>query len=155
MFSLSQRLHTELADSAVNIQETFLLKLLQFAGIKDKCQLWGEKNTAEQESSGDNLPAFLTSARYYFEKLQVGAFQVVVTGNPASKLPDELQSLKTTLEIPAGFPPLMENANIKFGNLKNSFFLVYVYIIAHYNQRLGIAFDDLDSGQALSPLPSW
>ena len=124
-FSFSQRLRTELADSAVNIQETLLLKLLQFAGIKDKSQLWGEKTTEEQESSSDALPAFLTSARYYFEKLQVGAFQVVVTCTPASKLPDEIESLKTTLEIPAGFPPLMESANVKFGNLKSSLFMYF------------------------------
>ena len=54
----------------------------------------------------------------------MGAFQVVVTCTPASKLPDELQSLKTTLEIPAGFPPVMESANVKFGNLK-SFLLMH------------------------------
>ena len=114
-FTLLQRLHTELADSTVTIQETLLLKLLQFAGIKDKSQLWGENTTEEQDSS-ENLPAFVTSTRYYVEKLQVDPFKVVVTCNPASKLSDELQCLKTALEIPAGFPPLMENANVQFGN---------------------------------------
>ena len=49
-------------------------------------------------------------------------FQVVITCSPAGKLADELLSLKTALEIPAGFPPVMENANVKFGNLKNSLF---------------------------------
>ena len=97
------------------MQEVILLKLLQFAGIKDKSQLWGEKTTEEQGNSSENLPAFLSSTRYYFEKLQVSPFQVAVTCNPANKLPDELQSLKTALEIPAGFPPLMENANVQFG----------------------------------------
>ena len=42
-------------------------------------------------------------------------FQVVATCNPANTLSDELQSLKTALEIPAGFPPLMENADMQFG----------------------------------------
>jgi len=109
-----KRLHTELADSTVTIQETLLLKLLQFAGIKDKSQLWGGNTTEEQDSS-ENLPAFVTSTRYYVEKLQVDPFRAVVTCNPASKLSDELQCLKTALEIPAGFPPLMENANVQFG----------------------------------------
>lgn len=88
---------------------------MQFAGIKNKSQLWGEETNAEEESSNDNLPAFLTSTRFYFEKLHVESFQVVVTCNPANKLPEELQSLKTALEIPAGFPPLMENASVQFG----------------------------------------
>lgn len=110
-----KRLHTELTDSIVNIQETLLLKLLQFAGITDKSQLWGEKKAEEPQDSSDNLPAFLTSSRYYFEKLQVDPFQVVITCSPAGKLADELLCLKTTLEIPAGFPPVMENANVQFG----------------------------------------
>lgn len=110
-----KRLHTELGSSTASVQEVILLKLLQFAGIKDKSQLWGEKTTEEQGNSSENLPAFLSSTRYYFEKLQVSPFQVAVTCNPANKLPDELQSLKTALEIPAGFPPLMENANVQFG----------------------------------------
>lgn len=88
---------------------------MQFAGIKNKSQLWGEETDAEQESTNQNLPAFLTKRRFYFEKLHVEPFQVVVTCNPASALPDELQNLKSALEIPAGFPPLMENANVEFG----------------------------------------
>ena len=102
------------------MQETLLLKLLQFAGIKGKSQ-----STTEQQESSGNLPAFLTTTRYYFEKLQVDPFQVSVTCNPASKLPDELQSLKTALEIPAGFPPLMENATVVFGN-QNSPLLISI-----------------------------
>ena len=43
------------------------------------------------------------------------SFQVVVTCNPANRLPEDLQSLKTALEIPVGFPPLMENATVEFG----------------------------------------
>ena len=43
------------------------------------------------------------------------SFQVVVTCNPANTLPEDLQSLKTALEIPVGFPPLMENASVEFG----------------------------------------
>ncbi|KAJ7380094.1 Vacuolar protein sorting-associated protein 13D [Desmophyllum pertusum] len=111
-----KRLHTELGNSTVSVQEKLILKLLQFADIRDKTQLWGEETNQEpDENSNESLPAFLTTTRVYFEKLHVEPFEVVVTCSPAITLPDELQSLKTVLEIPAGFPPLMENANIKFG----------------------------------------
>ncbi|KAL9966761.1 hypothetical protein ACROYT_G024880 [Oculina patagonica] len=113
--TIVRRLHIELGNSTIFIQEQLILKLLQFAGIKEKTQLWGEETNADQENANENLPAFLTTRRFYFEKLHVEPFQVVVTCNPANALPDELQSLKTALEIPAGFPPLMENANVQFG----------------------------------------
>lgn len=109
-----KRAHTELGNSKVSVQEIVILKLLQFAGIKAKTQLWGATAAGQSEQSTENLPAFLTSTRYYFEKLQVGPFQTLMTCNPATKLPLELQDLKTALEIPAGFPPLMENANVQF-----------------------------------------
>lgn len=64
----------------------------------------------------------------------MGAFQVVVTCTPASKLPDELQSLKTTLEIPAGFPPLMESANVKFGKFEE--FFVHAFLVKLWNVTL-------------------
>ena len=102
----------------MSFQEKLILKLLQFAGIKKKSQLWGEETNAEEESSNENLPAFLTNTRFYFEKLHVESFQVVVTCNPANTLPEELQSLKTALQIPAGFPPLMERASVEFGKYK-------------------------------------
>ena len=110
-----QKLHLELGNSTIFIQEKLIFKLLQFVGIKDKSQLWVDETNSDQEGPNENLPAFLTTRRFYFEKLQVEPFQVVVTCNPASTLPAELQSLKTALEIPAGFPPLMENANVQFG----------------------------------------
>ena len=113
--SISQRLHIEPGNSTVSFQEKLILKLLQFAGIKNKSQLWGEESNAEEPSSSENLPAFLTNTRFYFEKLHVESFEVVVTCNPANRLPEELQSLKTALEIPVGFPPLMENAIVEFG----------------------------------------
>ncbi|XP_073236980.1 uncharacterized protein [Porites lutea] len=109
-----KRAHTELGNSQVSVQEIVILKLLQFAGIKEKTQLWSATAAGQSEQSTENLPAFLTSTRYYFEKLQVGPFQTLMTCNPATKLPLELQDLKTALEIPAGFPPLMENANVQF-----------------------------------------
>lgn len=110
-----KRLHIEPGNSTVSFQEKLILKLLQFAGIKNKPQLWGEETDVEEPSPSENLPAFLTNTRFYFEKLHVESFQVVVTCNPANRLPEELQSLKTALEIPVGFPPLMENATIEFG----------------------------------------
>ena len=113
--SISQRLHIEPGNSTVSFQEKLILKLLQFAGIKNKSQLWGEETNAEEESSNENLPALLTSTRFYFEKLHVESFQVDVTSNPANTLPEDLRNLKTALEIPAGFPPLMENASVEFG----------------------------------------
>ena len=115
LFFFTQRAHTELGNSKVSVQEIVILKLLQFAGINEKTQLWGATAAEGQsEQSTENLPAFLTSTRYYFEKLEVGPFQTLMTCNPATKLPLELQDLKTALEIPAGFPPLMENANVQF-----------------------------------------
>lgn len=114
LFFFTQRAHTELGNSKVSLQEIVILKLLQFAGIKEKTQLWGTTAAGQSEQSTENLPAFLTSTRYYFEKLEVGPFQTLMTCNPATKLPLELQDLKTALEIPAGFPPLMENANVQF-----------------------------------------
>ena len=113
--SISQRLHIEPGNSTVSFQEKLILKLLQFAGIKNKTQLLGEETNAAEASLNDKLPAFLTSTRFYFEKLHVESFQVVVTCNPANTLPEDLQSLKTALEIPVGFPPLMENASVEFG----------------------------------------
>ena len=80
--------------------------------------MWGKETNEEEESTNDHLPAFLTNTRFYFEKLHVESFQVVVTCNPANALPEELQSLKTALEIPVGFPPVMENANVEFGKYK-------------------------------------
>jgi len=77
--------------------------------------LRGEETNAAEASLNDTLPALLTSTRFYFEKLHVESFQVVVTCNPANTLPEDLQSLKTALEIPVGFPPLMENASVEFG----------------------------------------
>ena len=115
VFSLQQKLDLEVGDSTVTFQEKLILKLLKFAGIKDKTQLWGEDIKTEQENSNGNPPTTLAATPFYFEKLHVEPFRVVVTCNPAGELSDDLQSLKTSLEIPAGFPPLMENASMQFG----------------------------------------
>lgn len=112
----SQGFHTSFADSIVIIEETLLLKLLQFAGIKEKAQLHAE--SAEGQESGLNaFPSFTLVTEYFFERLEVEPFQVNITCTPASDLTDELKNLKTVLEIPAGVPPLMDRANVTIGNV--------------------------------------
>ena len=115
VLSLQQKLRLELGESTVTFQEKLILKLLKFAGIKTKTQLWGEDTKALQENSSESPSTAVTAKPFYFEKLHVEPFRVVVTCNPAVELSDDLQSLKTKLEIPAGFPPLMENASMQFG----------------------------------------
>lgn len=110
-----KKLRLELGESTVTFQEKLILKLLKFAGIKTKTQLWGEDTKAQQENSSESPSTAVTAKPFYFEKLQVEPFRVVVTCNPAVELSDDLQSLKTKLDIPAGFPPLMENASMQFG----------------------------------------
>lgn len=106
--------HTSFADSIVIIEETLLLKLLQFAGIKEKSQLRAE-STEGQESGLNPFPAFSLATEYFFERLEVEPFQVNITCTPASDLTDELKNLKLVLEIPAGVPPLMDRANVTIG----------------------------------------
>ena len=115
VFSSQKKLRLELGESTVTFQEKLILKLLKFAGIKTKTQLWGEDTKAQQENSSESPSTAVTAKPFYFEKLHVEPFRVVVTCNPAVELSDDLQSLKTKLDIPAGFPPLMENASMQFG----------------------------------------
>ncbi|PFX22267.1 vacuolar protein sorting-associated protein 13D-like [Stylophora pistillata] len=138
-----KKLHLEVGDSTVTFQEKLILKLLKFAGIKDKTQLWGEDIKTEQENSNGNPPTTLAATPFYFEKLHVEPFRVVVTCNPAGELSDDLQSLKTSLEIPAGFPPLMENASMQFGEFLRTG-ITYKTVVAfgrdirrHYLKEIG------------------
>lgn len=109
--------HAAFADSIVIIQEVFLLKLLQFAGIKDKTQLRAESAEEEEQETAVSLNnnALLMSTEYFFERLEVEPFQVIATCTPAPDLVDELKNLKTALEIPAGVPPQMDKANVTIG----------------------------------------
>ena len=96
-----------------------MLKLLQFAGIKDKTQLRAESAEEEEQETAVSLNnnALLMSTEYFFERLEVEPFQVIATCTPAPDLVDELKNLKTALEIPAGVPPQMDKANVTIGNL--------------------------------------
>lgn len=123
----SQGFHTSFADSIIIIQEILLLKLLQFAGIKDKAQLRAE-STEGQESGVNPIPTLSMSTEYFFERLEVEPCQVNITCTPASDLTDELRNLKTELEIPLGVPPLMDRANVTIGNcLIHSGYLIFCF----------------------------
>ena len=112
----------------MSVEEALLLKLLQFGGVKDKAQLWGEEGTNDQDSLAiSRYPNLLTVQPCFFEKIEFEPFVVTVKCSPAKQLLEEQQLLKSKLAIPSGFPPLMEKTSVQFGKHVVPLFYVSLY----------------------------